>query len=333
MRVGENPGKSGRGPRSDATIRVVVPVYIPGSISGAISGAGEAGEDPDYFADAETILDLCLDSLAATTSDETRITVVANGCRPEVVERLTERQRSGRIDQLVVSRDNLGKVDGFLVGARGSWEPVVVVSDADVLWRAGWQLAMTSVLAAFPECGIVGAAPAPNLATYATSATVLESTARREVSRRALADPADLDRFAESVGTPDLFRGHEERQLVVDRGAVAALVGAGHFACAFRRAALDDVAPGPCLGWEEESLDRPLDAAGWWRLATGKAWALHLGNVVEPWMAGELDEQRADGPTSRVALPPVGPGRPGRLGRVPMAVRERVAVRAASRVS
>ena len=69
----------------------------------------------------------------------------------------------------------------------------MVVSDADVLWRSGWQLALTAVLASFPECGVVGAAPAPNLATYATSATVLEGIARREVSRRALVGSADLD--------------------------------------------------------------------------------------------------------------------------------------------
>ncbi|MGZ4683763.1 MAG: glycosyltransferase family A protein, partial [Acidimicrobiales bacterium] len=211
MRIGENPARSGREPRSDAEIRVVVPVYIP-----ELSG---------YFADAATILGICLDSLAATSGAETRITAVANACTPEVVESLAERQRTGAIDQLVVSHDNLGKVDGFLAGARSSWEPVVVVSDADVLWRSGWQVAMTSVLAAFPECGIVGAAPAPNLATYATSATVLDALARREVSRRSVVDPDDLARFADSVGTPDLFSGHESDQLVVERGPVTALVG------------------------------------------------------------------------------------------------------------
>jgi hypothetical protein len=319
MRIGENPAKGGRGPRSDAQIRVVVPVYIP--------------DDTGYFAEAATILGLCLDSLHVTSGSETRITVVANACHPEIVETLTARQRAGAIDQLVISHDNLGKVDGFLTGARGSWEPVVVVSDADVLWRSGWQVALTSILARFPECGVVGASPAPNLEAYATSATVLGGLAKRELDRRAVADPDDLVRFAASVGAPDLFAGHETAQLVVDRADVTALVGAGHFAYGFRRKALDDVAPEPCLGWERESLDMPLDAAGWWRLATPAAWALHLGNAVEPWMAGELEAQRS-GPQSRqLPLPRVRPGRPSRLGVLPMAVRDRVAVRAARRIA
>ncbi|MGZ4695306.1 MAG: hypothetical protein ACXWA3_16925, partial [Acidimicrobiales bacterium] len=133
-------------------------------------------------------------------------------------------------------------------------------------------------------------------------------------------------------GTPDLFSGHESDQLVVERGPVTALVGAGHFACGLRRAALDDVAAGPCLGWERESLDLPLDAAGWWRLATPTAWALHLGNVAEPWMGDELEAQRAAATPERIVLPVVAEGRPSRLGRLPPAVRDRVAERAARRV-
>ncbi len=189
------------------------------------------------------------------------------------------------------------------------------------------------MLAAFPECGVVGAAPAPNLVTYATSATVLGGLARREVTRRAVVDPADLARFAESVGTPGLFAGHEASQLVVARGSATALIGAGHFACAIRRAALADVPPGPCLGWERESLDVPLDAAGWWRLATPGAWALHLGNVVEPWMAEELEAQRADSRPDRIALPVVADGHASRLAVLPLALRDRLAERAARRVS
>lgn len=319
VRRGENPGKTAREPRSDAGIRVVVPVYIP-----QLTG---------YFADAVAILGLCLDSLALTSGRETRITVVANACRPEVIESLAERQRTGLIDQLVVSADNLGKVDGFLVGARGSWEPMVVVSDADVLWRSGWQVALATILDAFPECGVVGASPAPNLATYATSATVLEGMVRGEVSRRALVDRQDLERFAASVGSPDLFAGHEDDQLAVERRSTTALVGAGHFACGFRRAALQDVAPGPCLGWERESLDLPLDAAGWWRLATPEACALHLGNVVEPWMAAELEAQRRVDLPERTRLPGLAVGRPSRLGRVPVGLRNRVMVRLARRLT
>ena len=50
VRIGENPAKSETTARSDASIRVVVPVYIP-DLTG-------------YFADAGAILGLCLDDRA-----------------------------------------------------------------------------------------------------------------------------------------------------------------------------------------------------------------------------------------------------------------------------
>jgi hypothetical protein len=311
VRIGENPGKSERRAHADAAIRVVVPLFLP--------------ELTGYFEDGLDILEICLDSLNATTGSEVRITVVANACCAEVVDRITDRQRAGLIDRTIVSHDNLGKVDGFLAGARASWEPVVVISDADVLWRAGWPAALTAVLDAFPECGLVGAAPAPNLETYATSATVLGGLVRREVTRRTVVDPGDLARFAASVGQPDLFVGHTEDQLVVERQSVTALVGSGHFAGALRRAAVDDMPRGPGLSSERETLDLPLDQAGWWRLATPAAWALHLGNRVEPWMASELDAQVGAATELRRE---VDPGHPSPLGRVPTAIRDRVAERA-----
>ncbi len=126
-------------------------------------------------------------------------------------------------------------------------------------------------------------------------------------------------------------------QLVVDRAGETALVGAGHFACGFRRVALEDVAAGPCLGFERDSLDFPLDAAGWWRLATTRAFAWHMGNVVEPWMAESVDEieqiSQVDGVEQRIELPEVGRGRPSRLGVVPVGLRDRLAVRLGPRIA
>ena len=320
MRIGENPAKSAPAVRSDALVRVVVPVYIPGTIPGTPDGSG-------YFAEAAAIVERCLDSLARTGGPDTRITVVANGCAPAVVERLVARQQAGLVDQVLVSAENLGKVDGFLAGARGSWEPVVVVSDSDVLWRPGWPAALTAVLDTFPECALVSASPGPHLVRYATSTVILDAAARRSLRRRGVVDPAELQRFEESVGTPGLFDGQRDQQWLLERDGVVALVGGGHFAFALRRSALSSVSAGPVLGWEREALDVPLDRDGWWRLSTPEAYALHLGNKLEPWMDDEIAADEA-----RVAVEPATPGRRVRAGRpsalrhVPYGVRTRAAV-------
>ena len=108
---------------------MVVPVYIPGD---------DVPDELGYFADAVRILELCLASLALTSGAETRVTVVANGCRAEVVDVLSARQRAGSIDQLVVSHDNLARSTGSssAPGARGSrsWSCPMPTSCGD---RAG----------------------------------------------------------------------------------------------------------------------------------------------------------------------------------------------------
>ncbi len=315
MRIGENPAKSAPAVRSDAVIRVVVPIYIP--------------TQSGYFADALALTERCLDSLSRTGGPDTKITAVANACATPVVERLVARQEAGLVDQVLVSGENLGKVDGFLAGARGSWEPVVVVSDSDVLWRPGWPEALTGVLEAFPECALVSASPGPHLVRYASSTTILAASARRLLRREAAVDPAELQRFEDSVGTPRLFDGQRERQWLVRRAGVSALVGGGHFAFALRRAALTSVAGERVLGWEREALDVPLDRDGWWRLSTPQAYALHLGNQLEAWMDDEIaiDAARPDEPGSGRAHP-VGSGHPSGLRRLPYGARTRGAVAA-----
>ncbi len=315
MRIGENPAKAAPAVRSDALVRVVVPIYIP--------------DQSGYFAESMAIVERCLDSLARTGGPDARITAVANGCAPEVVERLVARHRAGLVDQVLVSAENLGKVDGFLAGARGSWEPVVVVSDSDVLWRPGWPAALTAVLEAFPECGLVSASPGPHLVRYATATVLLDALARRSLRRRSVVDPHELQRFEDSVGTPGLFDGQRHEQWLVERDGVVALVGGGHFAFALRRGALSSVSADPVLGWERESLDVPLDRDGWWRLSTPDAYALHLGNRLEPWMDDEIaaDVARvADEATGPARA--VGPGRPSALRHLPYGVRARAAVAA-----
>jgi len=314
VRVGENPAKSETSERSQALIRFVVPIYIP--------------EESGYFADAVPILERCLDSVARTAGPETRVTLVANACAPSVVERLVARQQAGLVDQVVISAENLGKVDGFLAGVRGSWEPMVVVSDSDVLWRPGWPAALAAVLRTFPACGLVSASPGPHLVRYATSTLILDAVGRRLLRREAVVDPVELQRFEESVGTPGLFDGQRDRQWLLERAGVQALVGGGHFAFAARRAALATVTTGQVLGWERDSLDLPLDRAGWWRMATPHAYALHLGNRLEPWMDGEiaadqalvdraLADQGAAEADLRASTGPIGAGRPSPQRPVP----------------
>lgn len=315
MREGQNPGKSEELSGSVGQVRVVLPVFAP--------------SNEGYFEQVHPIMDLCLQSLSATTGPEVRVTVVANGCCAVVERDLASRVETGSIDELVVHRNNLGKVDAVMSGARSTFEEIVVISDCDVLFRPGWVDAALNMFRLFPECGFLGLTPLPNLRSYGTSTTVIGATLRRELTTAAVINNEDFRRFAESIGRPTIAGESAGEQLVVRRDGQMACVGAGHFCFVTRRAAMNKMPTSPCHGvpnGESDWLDLPLDRNGYWRLATTKAYAMHMGNRLEDWMGAEL--AAANGESSEEAisqsLPPV---KPSALRVMPYRLRTSVARR------
>jgi hypothetical protein len=280
MRVGSNPAAL----RSDVSDllshRVIVPVYIP-----KLEG---------YFRHSLEILRLCLESLRRTARDRASVTVISNGCGPEVIAELNLHHQAGWIDQLLLHHSNQGKVDAVVAAARGAFEELVTIADSDVMFGPGWLEAVESLFRAFPECGLVSPSPNPGLCWYHTSATVLGGLARSELSFGKVVPDSDLERFARSIGWGDAHvASGASLQMMLRRNGAVACVGSGHFVFTIRKEVVQAIPKDPCRrslqGSEERWLDIPPDAQGYWRLATPRAYAYHMGNVPEPWMYEQLD--------------------------------------------
>jgi hypothetical protein len=289
VRQGVNPGLEDNGLGGLRRHRVIVPVYIP-----KLSG---------YFEHALEVLTLCLESLRLTSEGKASVTLVANGCAPEVVAGLQRQHDCGWVDQLLLNRDNRGKVDAVASVARGAFEELITISDCDVLFKQGWLEAIDEIFETFPECGFASPAPNPGLAWYHTSSTILAALVRGEVRLEKVVPDADLDSFANSIGWPGVFGPSQRRsQIVLRRNGASACVGAGHFICTIRKEVVPAVPPDPCgrhvHGAEDRWLDQPPDALGFWRLSTTRAYAYHMGNVPEPWMYRELKECRRSTPSA-----------------------------------
>ena len=80
----------------------------------------------------------------------------------------------------------------------------------------------------------------------------------------------------------------------------------------------------PGLGGTDELwYDRPPDVGGFWRLATPRAYAYHLGNVPEPWMPELLAQVEAERRKSKpAATAPVPPARRPITSRIPWRTRQ-----------
>ena len=321
VRSGVHPAKEAGDLPPFGPHRVVVPVHIP-----TLDG---------YFAEARDVLARCLESLRLTAAGQVAVTLVSDGSCPAVIDDLRACQDAGWVDQVVLQQPNRGKVDSVLGVARASFEPLVTITDADILFRPGWVGAVEQLFSTFPECGFASLFPSPPGAFHLTSATLFGALARRELTVDSVVDGADLDRFAASIDRPDLFPEEwRRRQLVVRRDGVTACVGAPHWVLTLRREVLAATPTEPSRravgGSETRWLDEPADRLGRWRLTISRAYAHHMGNVVEPWMDEELASARAAaGPASppddRPAIAPV--GRSSFASRLPWSLRTRVTER------
>lgn len=301
--------------------RIVIPVFIP--------------EETGFYAQALDVLKLCLRSLYTTTRNAAAITVVANGCTGTVCDWLEGELAANRLDQLVLNRQNRGKIDAMISACRAAYEPFITFSDADVLFKPGWIKGVSQVFRAFPECVAVSPFPSLTSTRYLASATLLGGLLRRELCHLSVCNRADLEKFAASCGNPNFYSPHHyEKQMCLKRGETVACFNNTHMVYTVRRLPyLAGVPVAPTLAALGDLphriyLDLPADKLGYWRLSTPHGYVYHMGNIPEPWMEEEvqggerqkdvheaMDDAFADIPTLRRHW----------TGRLPLAMRRYLA--------
>jgi len=297
MRIGINPTKLNNKIDISFNHRVIVPVYIP-NLEG-------------YFTDAIKILDHCFSSIYHTVDERTAITIIDNACCVEAKNYLEQQFSEGRIDQLIVNKMNLGKVDPLISAIRGCHEELITITDADVLFKSGWLQAVQEVFANFPKAGLVSPSPGPlGFQNYSTS-ILWDTKLSSSLKFRPLLDRKDMEMFLHSIGKPNMYNeNHYATQLSVQQNGVNAIVGCGHFVITCRRSVFDlsPKSPSKLLieGFSESDyIDKPSDVGGYWKLATVKNLAYHMGNTWEPWMDEYAPKTVSDRTAASFVLPPV----------------------------
>lgn len=278
MRSGENPVKSDHSLVTNYNHRVIIPVYIP-NLNG-------------YFADGLKILKICLESLLHTIDDQTAVTIINNASCSEVSEYIKNLFDDGRIDALLNYRENKGKIDSVMSVIRGSYEPFITISDADVLFLNGWLEAVNMVFSQFPNAGMVSPTYIPNLYKSFNSSTWLYGLLRRRIKKIKFKNNEGVLKFYESVGW-DIKKNkkyllHNYALFSRDRSFYA-LIGCGHFVATYRKEVFTFSPSYPIYrklpnGMENYYIDIPVDIGGYLRLATSHNYTYHLGNKYENWM-------------------------------------------------
>ncbi|WP_438968724.1 glycosyltransferase family A protein [Nonlabens sp.] len=286
MRIGLSKAKQNSKLEIDTYHRVIIPVYIPNL-------------EEDYFKGTLEVLKLCISSLLNTIHNKTRVSIINNECCTEVTDYLNQLYKAeNEIDQLYNSQVNLGKVNAIYGILKSTLEPIITITDADVMFLPQWQSKTETIFKQFPKAGMV--APVPSSIAYEnemTSTTVGYGVLNGKIEFADVVNPQGLHRFQESIGREIYFKEHLDQYPILECHGARAVIGCGHFVATMKRSSFDLAPVRPSQhkivgGSERTYIDKPNNDSGFLRLATLDNHAYHMGNVPEQWMHDEVPKNK-----------------------------------------
>ncbi|WP_264566715.1 glycosyltransferase family A protein [Flavobacterium sp. N3904] len=276
MRKGENPSKNILLPTSVSSHRVIIPLYIP--------------NEEGYYKDSFQIFEYCLLSVVKTSVTKLKISVVSNNSCDSVNDKLFQLQQQGLIDELIIEKEAIGKINSILKALRTAKERLITVTDADVLFNEGWEKAVLDVFEALPKAGSVSPVPVFRTHLRLTSNIWFRYLFSKKLFFRPVKNPEGLTAFAKSIGWPRLDLKYKDViGTIKAKNNTIAVLGCSHFVVTYKREIFKQ-SPNENsiyqLGGNSEQLylDEPVLKMGGYRLATYDNYAFHMGNTFEPWM-------------------------------------------------
>ncbi len=284
-RIGMNPARGKRTSYRPARVTIGLITYIP-----HLDG---------YFQNRLEILQLTLASLLANTRLPFDLMVFDNGSCRDVVDHLKEMQDSGKINYLILSDCNIGKIGAFKILFRAAPGEIVAYSDDDIFFYPGWIEAHIDILETYPRVGMVSGVPVRD-ASHRSRDSLLNWIKKGEPglhvdSECSIPDKWEMD-WAESVGRDPVVHMQKiqnNKDLILTFKGVDAFGSASHFQFVTPKdvivKALPEIWGGNLMG-EMMELDQAIDALGYLRLSTVDRYTQHIGNVLTPSMVDEANE-------------------------------------------
>jgi hypothetical protein len=272
MRVGQNPARFVEKVAQPAEITVTVVNCIP-----FLSG---------YYEQSLEVLKTVIESLHATREPgyPYDVMVFDNHSCVEVREYLKNASDQDRIQYLVLSETNIGKIGAwnFMFGAAAG--KYVVFSDGDVAFRPGWLSSSLELFKTFPNVGMVTARPLYTKMEFSDATLDWARNLPNVVLEEGLFISNETNwEHARSLGMSEEEyhqKYAEERDYRVTYNGKTALVGAAHFQFMARREVLQKIIPlpsnQPMRG--ERALDVAINKMGLLRLMPEQPLIWHIGN-------------------------------------------------------
>lgn len=276
MRAGNNVSKEQLININASEHRIIIPLYIP--------------HENGYYKESYSIFKLCLESLIKTANSFIKISVISNGSCDEVNEKLVKLYKKNIINELIIERDAIGKLNSILKALRTCEEPYITVSDADVLFDNNWEKEVIKIFENFPKAAAVSPIPVFRTQNHYTSNILFDYFFSKKLRFTKLKNPEALTLFAKSIGWSRLDEKWKDVIMTItSKNNIKAVVGCNHCVVTYKRAVFDVIPKENSkykLGGDSEGeyLDKPPLYFDGYRLATENNYAFHMGNTTEVWM-------------------------------------------------
>jgi glycosyltransferase involved in cell wall biosynthesis len=273
-RIGMNPNRGQKANLVTARVTLAVLTYLPDELG--------------YFEHRFDVTRMCLESLIANTPQPYDLLIFDNGSTPLLVDYLRQLYDAGKIQYLILSKRNIGKLAALQMIFKAAPGEVVAYTDDDVFFLPGWLETHLQILETYPEVGLVTGFYIRSHMRYATC-SIERFAARQDVQvERGSLVPVEVEQhYVENMGrTWEQYQVEVEGLQDVRFGykSVQALASAGHHQFVTRQQvmleALLDGRGGMLMGKMVE-LESRIDELGYLRLSTNEPVTRLLGNEVD----------------------------------------------------
>jgi hypothetical protein len=276
-RIGQNPSRGQTLDIEPARTTVAVLVYAP----------HQAG----YFQNRLDVTRMTIESILANTQEPFDLLVFDNGSCPEMVTYLKSLQADGKIDYLILSKENIGKLNALKIIFNSAPGEIVAYTDDDVFHLPGWLGEHLKIIDTFPKVGAVTGFYIRQRVAMSSESTLAFVNQPEIETERGLLMPRKWEeeylvnsgrtweRYAEEVA------GIED--IIVSYQGLEAWVSAHHFQMVCPKVVVQDVLAemlpegwsGAVMGRMVEMDDR-MDEKGYLRFCTREQTVRLMGNAI-----------------------------------------------------
>lgn len=270
-RIGRNPAKSVKGVPTPNKVTVAIVFYAP-DLNG-------------YFKESIEVFSLSLESLYKNSDVDFDLIVFDNNSCQKAQKYLTEQYDNGKIQYLILSDKNVGKVAAMNFLFASSPGDYIAFSDSDIYFHPKWMSKSIEIINNIPDVGTVTGCPLRRSPTYYSNTMKIAKNNNLKIDVGQFIPEEWMKKHWENSGINfndyiKTISGEDDYRIIFKN--ISSYANSGHFQFMISKSTANKIMPIPVtglIGKNELLFDKAIDKH-FMRLATTERLTEHIGNSL-----------------------------------------------------